>query len=158
VATVTNDVDDIRRQMALIRMHLHHDVRGVVAGAEAASDWRHYVRHYPWTILAAATAVGFLVVPRRRRSVRATAEAAATAAAEKVKESLETPPKAGSAAQARSGILGAALGFLGPLALRVAQSYAAHYIENLLAPQDDRQAGTTRGSAPSDSSSSHSWR
>ena len=61
--------------MAQIRQRLHQDMQGVVAGAEAASDWKHYVRLYPWAALGVwPSPAGFLVIPRRRRSVSKTAE------------------------------------------------------------------------------------
>ena len=67
MATASNDIDSIRQQMAQIRHELHQDVRGVVVNAEAVTDWRRYYRMSPWASLAAAFAVGYLVVPKRRR-------------------------------------------------------------------------------------------
>ena len=60
MASVSNEVDEIRRQMAQIRRELHEDVQGVVAGAEAVADWRRYIRLYPWAAVGAAvgSAVG----------------------------------------------------------------------------------------------------
>ncbi|MHC5544836.1 hypothetical protein ACYOEI_41915, partial [Singulisphaera rosea] len=69
MATVTNDADEILRQMALIRRDLHEDVRGVVASAEAVTDWHRHIRNHPWLALGAATAVGYFVVPRRHKVV-----------------------------------------------------------------------------------------
>jgi hypothetical protein len=137
VATAANEVESIRRQMAQIRMDLHHDARGVVAGAEAATDWRHYVRLYPWAALAAAAILGFVVVPRRRRSIRATAEAAATAAVDKVKDVVAgTTPEPVKQKEREAGLIGLTVGFLGPVLLRAAQGYAAQYIEGLITRQD----------------------
>jgi hypothetical protein len=130
-------VDEVRRQMAKLRADLHQDMRGVVAGAEAATDWRYYVRQYPWPCLAVAFAAGFLVVPRRRRSIRATAEAAATAAVEKVKDGGAEPVYSQVAVKSKSrpGLFRMALAFVAPVALRAAQSYAAQFVETFLTAQ-----------------------
>ncbi|MEA2631568.1 MAG: hypothetical protein QOE66_1787, partial [Chloroflexota bacterium] len=69
MATATNEIEEIRRQMAQIRRELHEDVQEVVAGAEAVADWRRYIRMYPWAAVGIATATGYLIVPKRRRSV-----------------------------------------------------------------------------------------
>src|SRR5947209_12012268 len=58
------------RSMARIRRELHEDVRGVVESAEAVTDWKHWIRDYPWASVAAAAAVGFFLVPKRRRKGR----------------------------------------------------------------------------------------
>ena len=57
--------DAIRREMAAIRSDLHEDVHDLVETARQMSDWRYYVRRFPWMSVAAAAAVGFLVVPSR---------------------------------------------------------------------------------------------
>jgi hypothetical protein len=140
VADVASEVDEIRREMARIRVDLHQDVRGVVAGAEAATNWRYYVRLYPWTSLAAALAVGFLIVPRKRRSVRATAEAAAAATAAKLHEAAAFEPRAQvEKEKRRTGLMGLVLGFVGPVAVRAAQNYAAQYLEAYLARHQHQQ-------------------
>jgi len=130
-----NEIDEIRREMAQIRMDLHKEMQGVVVNAEAATDWRQYVHRYPFASLALAASVGFLIVPRRRRSIRATAEAAATATAEKFHQELvESPPPRRKAGWG-STILGSTIGLLGSMALRGAQNYASYYLENLIAQQ-----------------------
>jgi hypothetical protein len=62
--------DDIRRQMSRIRCDLHEDVRGIVENARVITDWKHYVRRYPWACMAGAVAVGYLVIPRRLEIMR----------------------------------------------------------------------------------------
>jgi hypothetical protein len=143
VASASTEVDDIKREMAQLRMTLHHDVRGVVAGAEAVSDWRHYVRLYPWICLSVAFGAGFLVVPARRRSIHKTVEAAATAAAEKVQDTVVGQINAkGAESHSRSGLFGTVLAFLAPMAVRAAQNLAIQYVESVITRQrDDAPAG-----------------
>ncbi len=143
----TESVDDIRRQMAQIRQRLHQDMQGVVAGAEAASDWRYYVRLYPWAALGAAFAGGFLIVPRRRRSATRTAEKAAEAVVAKLTESAENDSVAAVSTPApksekpSKGWIGAMLGLAGPMVMRGVQSYALGYVENWIAQQQAATGG-----------------
>jgi len=119
-------------------MELHADVQGMVAGAEEATDWKHYIRRYPWAALSVAFVGGFLIVPRRRRSVTKTAQKAAEAAVAKVRESTELPITTTAEAEKKSnkrGLIGVAMGFLGPIIFRAAQGYAAQYVENFIAQQ-----------------------
>ena len=141
MASVTaspRSVDDIRREMAQIRQKLHQDMKGVVAGAEAASDWKHYVGMYPLAAFGATFLAGFLIVPRKRRSVTKTAEKAAEAVVAKL---TETSPLLNSGAQTReavrpkSGIIRSTLGIVGPVIMRAAQNYALNYVESLVAKQ-----------------------
>ncbi len=139
-------VDEIRRSMAQIRQRLHQDMQGVVAGAEAASDWKHYVRLYPFACLAVAFGLGMVVVPRRRRSVSKTAEKAAEAvlakvsgAAEAVQNGSAIPFKGDTPKEKekekKAGLLGIAFGLVSPLLVRAAQSYALNYVESWIAQQ-----------------------
>lgn len=146
MSTVSNDVDEIRQQMALIRRDLHENVREVVATAEAATDWRRYLTMYPWVSLGAAFAVGYVIVPRRRRPP---AGVATQADLSQVREAVETTRQTvvdaarGTADEARKhkkGLIGAALGILTPLALRAAQGYALKYLEHWIAHQQTSQA------------------
>jgi hypothetical protein len=128
-----NDVDEIRRRMAQIRRELHQDVKGVVANAELATDWKHYVRQYPWTALAVASGIGFLAVPRRRRSVSKTARKAAEAAIATMREDAEESKTPRGEAVRNRGTTRSIFGFIAPIVMRAAQGYAAQYVENLVA-------------------------
>ncbi len=125
--------------MAQIRRELHEDLQGVVAGAEAATDWRNYVRRYPWAALAAAVTAGYLLVPRRKRPATEVIAYVPEAArqAEPSRNGTAVPPSK-TESTARAGLIGTLFGLVGPLAVRAAQSYASHYIENWIAQQ---QAG-----------------
>jgi hypothetical protein len=133
VATASNEADEIRRQMAQIRRELHQDVRGVVVQAEAVADWRRYIRMYPLASLGMAFAIGYLVVPRRY------AERAG------VREAVVPPTgKPADRSPTRTGVVSSVLGMVAPVAVRVAQGYAVHYLENWIARQ---QSPTMAGPA-----------
>ena len=130
----TADTDAIRRQMAQIRRELHEDMQNVVAGAEAATDWRRYVKLHPWASVGVAFALGFLIVPRRRRSITETAEKAAEQTVSRVQEAIAAPPPPRKK-EKRSGLVGMLFGMAMPVAVRAAQSYAAHFVEQWIAQQ-----------------------
>jgi hypothetical protein len=62
--------EEIQQQMRQVRRELGEDVQEIVDSARTMTDWRHYVRTYPWVCLGAAAVVGFLVVPSRPQVMR----------------------------------------------------------------------------------------
>jgi len=60
-------VEDIQREMQQVRANLSCDVRSLAQRARDTTDWRFYVRHYPWACLGAVAATGFLLVPRKKQ-------------------------------------------------------------------------------------------
>jgi hypothetical protein len=127
-----SDVDDIRQQMAQIRHDLHYDVSNVVSEVEGVMDWRSAIRNHPYIALGAALAVGYFVVPRRRRPAERVVESVqpfleASAVRGYAPERVEKPPKSlGRKA------FGWALGLLWPLVGQSVQAYAAMWLENQL--------------------------
>jgi hypothetical protein len=138
VATATNDIDDIRRKMAKIRRELHEDVRNVVETAEAASDWRHYIRVYPWASIGLAVAVGYLIVPKRRKTVKP-AEVARAVVAELPQVAAESAAPEPPRRKEGGGLIKAALGLVAPIAMRAAQNYATHFLSNWITQQQEGQ-------------------
>jgi hypothetical protein len=130
VSTAPPEIDEIRWRMAQIRLELHQDVEGVVEGAEAATDWRGYVRSYPWASVGLALAVGFLIVPRRHRTP-ATIVAAPALTDGGVQ--VEIPRRLEPERPRGRSLLGAAFGMLAPVVVRAAQGYALQYAEQWLA-------------------------
>src|SRR5438270_6788130 len=136
VATATNDIDEIRRQMAQIRRELHEDVQEVVAGAGAVFDWRRYIRSYPWAAVGVAVAVGYLIVPKRRRSVPR--DVARQADVAEVREVLKQVQDAAPQEKTRKSLVAVGFGLLAPLAWRFAQNYAMGYLEHWIAQQQQQ--------------------
>jgi len=144
VAPDPNDVDEIRRQMALIRLDLHSDVKEVVAGAGEVANWRRYVRSYPWAAVGLAVAAGYLIVPRRRRKVPAdlARKADVHEILQEVRESDRPEPKP------RKSLIGLAFGLLAPMAWRVAQNYAMSYLDQWIVQQQQAMAEPGRAGSP----------
>ncbi len=98
--------------------------------AQLLTDWRSQVKSHPWIALGTAAAVGYLIVPKRRRPEAPTqvtfSPPAATFAA-------VAPVAAPAPKKSRPGILGSAFGLVAPIAVRAAQNYAMQYLEQYLA-------------------------
>jgi hypothetical protein len=108
--------------MARIRRDLHDDVRGAVQNAEAATDWKRYIRAYPWASLGVAFAVGYLVVPRRHRP-----STVIQAAPSEIQRVVEVARPA--AEEKKKGLVMTVFGLVAPVALRAAQGYALQFFE-----------------------------
>jgi hypothetical protein len=126
------DIDTIRREMARIRHDLHYDVRGAVEGARTLTDLKGYVAAYPWLAVGLATALGYLVVPRKQRPAEPVVV---------VPPPVErAQPREGDREPARNpGWLRKLAGLALPLAWRVGQNYAEGLVTNWLAAQATSQ-------------------
>jgi len=62
----TDPADEIRRRMAELRRELSSDVQEVGRSARVMTDWKFYVRRFPLATAAAAAAVGFLLIPKKK--------------------------------------------------------------------------------------------
>ena len=131
------EYEAIQREMAIARRELYEDARSVVKNAKELTDWRHYVREYPWLSVGAAFAVGYLVVP------------SVTLALLPGTSSSPPPPLAAASKQRpptedRSSWTSSALAFASSAALRLAMAYAGQQLGNWLENQ-----ATSNGSASS---------
>ena len=143
MSTAQPDIDEIRKKMAQIRRDLHSDVQSVVQGAEAATDWRRFIRGYPWASIGVALAVGYLIVPRRHRALGTTINLApaeiARAVAAEVPKALKRPKDPEPEKKKGKGLVGTALGMLAPVALRAVQGYALQFAEQWMAQRVAQQ-------------------
>jgi hypothetical protein len=60
----------IQQRMQQVRHDLGDEVGELVESAKDMTDWRKYVRANPWICLAAAAAIGYVVVPKRSPRLR----------------------------------------------------------------------------------------
>ena len=122
---MSDDADRIREQMRRIRQDLGVEVKDIVRGAKELSDWRCYVRKYPWVCVGGAFALGFLAMPGRKRPLDADTQ--------KLVEQLKT---CGLTAATRAmplmpgGLTGKLLSIAGPILVRnvsqlIAQQFKA---------------------------------
>lgn len=77
MSTVTNPAESataIQQQMRQVRRELGEDVQEIVDNARTMTDWKHYVRTYPWACVGVALAAGYFVVPTRPQVIRPDAQ------------------------------------------------------------------------------------
>jgi hypothetical protein len=125
------EIEDIQRRMAQIRHDMHGEVLEAVKGAQSLTDWRTLVGNHPWLTLGVATAVGYLLVPRR--GSQAPTVVAVSAATPKLAALAEPQKPSAKTGVTNWSVLGTAFSLLAPIAVRAAQNYAMQYIEGLLA-------------------------
>jgi hypothetical protein len=90
-------IDLIRQRMARIRMRAQGKADRLGEETRQFLDWKHYIRLFPWSTLAAAVVVGYVLVPRRGSLSRPTANALLEMAkenSEAVKAARQPPPAA----------------------------------------------------------------
>jgi hypothetical protein len=138
VSAKSNDVDEIRRQMVQLRRKHREDVREVIAGAEAVAGWGRHIGLYSWAALGAA-AVALWIVANRRKAVPI-GEATPLEPAEPPPGVAENRPGAGERLKPPPRWLSDAGNFLLGVALRAAQTYAAHWVDQWFAQQRMRAA------------------
>ena len=150
------EIEDIQRRMAQIRHDMHGEVLGAVKGVQSLTDWRSLLRSHPWLSMGVATAVGYVIVPKRQTDAPTIVAVNATAP----EMAALVDPKKPSEKAGGSGwsIMGMVFSLVAPIAVRAAQNYAMQYVEGLLVPQqfppeetgrDARQAGNgPRSTAP----------
>lgn len=119
----------ISERMAQIRQNMDHRVDTVVEKARELVDWRHFVRNNPWVVVGASVAVGFLIVPRKTRSLRPETLAVA--------EMMEgRPVDAKVKVRPRRRLLASAASMAGTAILRAAVAIAANHATQWMQAQE----------------------
>lgn len=116
----------IRQRMEEVRCELDDDVQAIVESARDVSEWRSYVRDYPWICLGAAAAVGYFIVPRRVMGMRPDAQTLAELANQSNLLATSHSPR-------NRNLGGVLLAFAGNLALRGVSAYVLQLTGKLLA-------------------------
>jgi hypothetical protein len=123
--------------MARIRYDLHDDVRGIVENAKVITDWKYYVRRYPWACMAGVAALGYLAVPKRLEIVRPDPETLAELArTNRLVVNPQAQPKP------RGGTVGSMFGFLANTFVRAAMGYMGQQAGKILRAQVERHPGS----------------
>jgi len=128
---VSSDVDELRQRMARIRDDLQRDAARLADNAHTLTDWRYYVGRHPWICLGASAALGYLLVPTKRRVPSPDPQALAELARQ---HRLVLEPE-GTKAQVR-GTASAIKDFLRQAVLRSALAYAGRKIGDAFAPKE----------------------
>jgi hypothetical protein len=127
----SKEAAEIQRQMIEVRSGLRHEAQGIYENARVLTDWKHYVRTYPWACVGVAAAVGFLVVPRRLDLITPDA-ATLTRLAEQNRLVVTPNPEA----HVRDGLAGRLLSMIAGAAVRGAIGFAAQQAGEFFAKED----------------------
>jgi hypothetical protein len=121
----------IQQRMEEVRRDLDESVQNTVEGVREMSDWRSYMKAYPWAGLATAFAVGYLIVwwgPfRSKRDGEKLSEA----------ETQSHPVEAANLPQ-KGKTRDLVLSFVGSFLMRGLSSYVGKQAAMLLAKQSNR--------------------
>jgi len=123
----------IRSTMARIRNELDQEIGEVEQSARTLLNWRYYTKHHSWACLAAAVAVGYLVVPRKLEIGSPDPETLEKLA-RKRHLVVEQRPKE----EAKGGLVGSAFSLISGLVLKTAMTQFGHQLAILLQPRDDQ--------------------
>lgn len=137
----TPSAEMLRSEMAQVRHELSEDVDDVVENAKELTDWRHYVRKYPFVCVGAALAVGYLVVPQRIEIVSPSAKQIEKLA-KRDHLVVKHSPNAGPASPGWKSKL---LTFGANLLLRSAITYAGQQAGKLLGEQQAQAVEQSQG-------------
>lgn len=137
MSQTTDELDQIQKDMRLIRAELRDGVQGLVDNARdlqdltsALTDWTHYVRNYPWLTLGAAAAIGYWIVPSR--PVVRLSTKSATKVADQVQKQMPIPPPQ---EPARSSFFGALAGMAASTLFNVGMKVGSQFLMEQLEPQ-----------------------
>jgi hypothetical protein len=129
------DAELIAQRMAQLRRDVSHDVERVALDARRQFEWRRVVRRHPWICLAAASAVGYLAVPRLKRSWTTDSRTLAEWAKDgQLKVTVQPPERRSTSLTASVGEN--VLRFLVPALLRTGTAYLAGFM-NAASPGDN---------------------
>jgi len=123
-------IDLIRQRMARIRMRAQFKAERLGDETRQFLDWKHYIRLFPWSTLAAAVVVGYIIVPRRASLTRPTANALmeiAKASKEAVKVVPAAPPP-----RKRAGIFDGLVGMAGSALLKAGLTFATQQVTKMV--------------------------
>jgi hypothetical protein len=134
--------DEIQQQMAAIRRRLSDDVAEIRESSGTMLDWKYYFKRYPWPMVAAAAAVGYLVVPKRVEVVRPDRNQIA-----KMVRDEEIVIKQQADAKASSGLGAIALGLLANALVRAGTAYVGQQAGKLFSGHAHHSNGRPQESA-----------
>lgn len=134
IHTNEDRAEQIQMRMQNIRCELDRDFDQVRQSASQLTDWRYYIKNYPWACLGAAAAIGYLVVPRKVHVQNPDVKTL-----EKLARDQKLVIESNPSQQEKKGVVRSAAGFVAGLALRAA---TAHLMGKLAAGygQDDAPA------------------
>lgn len=138
-----DQAQEIRRQMEHVRQDMRVEMDDIVQNARALSDWRFYVRSYPWACLAAAAGLGYMVIPRRLEVVSPDA-----ATLEQLAKKHRLVVKPDTEPQEKKSMVNKFFTFAASMAMRGALAYAGQAMGKFLGTEAAEATADRAGSRP----------
>lgn len=92
-----SDAKIILAEMEVVRQEASEGIDDLLTGAKRMTDWRYYVRTYPWLCMGGAAMIGYFAVPRRADVVQPVVrETAQASAVQSQQEETKSPKKSGA--------------------------------------------------------------
>jgi hypothetical protein len=136
---MSDSADDIVKRMQQVRREVAANAQGIRDSAKTLVDWRYYVKNHPWMCVGAVAALGFLLVPSKRKPVPT----------EDAKELVELLKKhnlnAAPMPVASKGLAATVIGMAAPFAMRAASQAAQQYFKDGTGPIASLLGGMGKG-------------
>jgi hypothetical protein len=140
---MSDSSEKIRRQMRDIRRGMGVEMQDLVQSAQQLSDWRYYVRKFPWICVGSAFVAGVLLSPKSRKfSAAAGQKADWDKLIAQLKQTNLGAEMHGS--PLTNGLLGRALALAAPILARSATNYIATHM-GIASKQNVRDEGEEYG-------------
>jgi hypothetical protein len=119
---------ELQQRMEQVREDLRRSSAHLKQNAQTLADWRYHARRHPWAILAAAGAVGFLLVRRRAKPTALDAETLA-----KLAQQQRLAAQRDIKTAASNGLFSGLASALGKTVLRAGMAYVGQQVGQVLA-------------------------
>lgn len=132
---MSDEAQKILAEMEMVRREVDEDVDDLVDVAKQMTDWRYYVRNYPWLCVGGAALVGYFAIPRRIEVIRPDPDDIEELAK---RRKLVVDPS--NEKKVKSGVSGQLFNFLSSLALRGLITYGTAQATRLFQSAEEPQA------------------
>jgi len=119
----------ICEQMAAVRCRGLVNARELNDEVERLGDWREHVRAHPIPLALAAAAIGYWVVPAKRKRAKVKLPQGEARVAAEVREQEK--------GKAATGLAGLAMGFITSMAGNAIRTYVSQQVQSLVQGRDD---------------------
>ena len=140
---MSRNPDQICSDMKLLRREIAEDMDDVAESTRELTDWKVYVKRYPWVCIGAAALVGFVAVPKRVEI-----QSPDVATLQKLAKKNQLVVNQDAKAQAKTGLSGTVLTLLANAAIRGAIAYAGQNLGSFL--QQNGSEVSPNDASPSD--------
>lgn len=140
---MTSDPEELRNQMARIRAGARWKAVQIKRETRQLTDWKYYVKSYPWLVAGGAVLLGYLLVPQRQTVV----------AVPPARLPPGTPPQGPSQeaveTATKTGLLAGAAALVWSVVYKAGMTYATRRLTQLLTDQT-AYAAKARAESPRD--------